>query len=108
MYKIMENLTSNIPDPTETDPDKYKVVFENEQVRVFDYNDKPGDKTKLHHHKKFVLYAHGPFQRKIHFKDGQTSEREFKGGEVIYSDEQDHIGENIGNTNTHVLIVEIK
>lgn len=97
-----------IPDPLETDPDKYKVIFENERVRVFEYSDKPGDKTKLHHHKDFVLYALEPFKRRITLDDGKTIVREFEGGEILWSDEQSHIGENIGGTNTHVLIVELK
>jgi hypothetical protein len=28
-------------DPTVTDPDKYRVVFENEAVRVLEYRDDP-------------------------------------------------------------------
>lgn len=94
--------------PVETDPDKYKVVFENERVRVFDYNDKPGEKTQMHHHQAFVLHALSPFKRKLTFDNGTSAIREFMGGETIWSDEQNHIGENIGNTNTHVLIVELK
>lgn len=99
---------SHIPDPLETDPDKYKVILENERVRVFDYTDKPGDKTKLHHHRAFVLYALSAFKRRLHFENGNTADKEFKGGEIIWNDEQSHIGENIGQTNTHVLIVELK
>ena len=104
----MPNNKPAIPSPTETDPDKYKVVFENDKVRVFDYTDKPGDKTKLHHHKDFVLYALSPFKRRLTFENGETAIREFKGGETIWSDEQNHIGENIGDTDTHVLVVELK
>lgn len=77
-------------------------------MRVFDYTDKPGDKTKLHHHKAFVLYAPGPFKRRLTFEDGRSVEREFKGGEVIWNEEQSHIGENTGDTDTHVIIVELK
>ena len=32
-------------DPVATNPDHYKVVFENEHVRVLDYTDQPGDRT---------------------------------------------------------------
>ena len=32
-------------DPTVTDPDKYRVVFENERVRVLEYRDDPGART---------------------------------------------------------------
>ena len=99
---------TKIPSPVETDPDKYKIVFENDRVRVYDYTDKPGDKTEMHHHDAFILHALTPFKRRLTFDDNTSVTREFKGGEIIWSDEQDHIGENIGETKTHVLIVELK
>jgi hypothetical protein len=34
--------------------------------------------------------------------------REFKPGEVLWTAAQSHIGENIGDTETHVLIIELK
>ena len=43
-------------DPTHTDPDTYKVVFENDQVRVLEYRDTPGAKTKLHQHPNYAFY----------------------------------------------------
>lgn len=99
---------TRIPLPTTTDPDKYKIVFENERVRVYEYRDKPGDKTQLHHHGSFVLYALSPFKRKLTFDNGESAIREFKGGEIIWNEEQNHIGENVGDSDTHVLIVELK
>ena len=101
-------MSPKIPSPVETDPDKYKVVFENERVRVFDYRDKPGDKTKMHHHQAFILHALSSFKRRLVLDNGEVLIREFKGGETIWSDEQNHSGENIGSTDTHVLIVELK
>ncbi|MGZ8512272.1 MAG: hypothetical protein ACXWWL_02420 [Candidatus Limnocylindria bacterium] len=38
-------------DPTQTDPDKYAVIFENERVRVLEYKDRPGDRTSPHRHR---------------------------------------------------------
>jgi beta-alanine degradation protein BauB len=95
-------------DPAKTDSDKYSVVLENERVRVLEYRDKPGDRTTMHHHPDFVLYALSPFKRKLTFPDGKVLVRQFKTGDVIYMDEQKHIGENIGETDTHVVIVELK
>ncbi|MDD2266379.1 hypothetical protein [Sulfuricurvum sp.] len=95
-------------DAVETDGDKYKVILENEKIRVLEYNDKPGDKTHQHHHPAFMLYALEPFKRKLTFPNGKQVEREFKKGEVIWMEEQVHVGENTGKTDTHVLIVEMK
>ena len=96
------------PDPTVTDPDKYKVVLENDRVRVIDYHDKPGDKTKQHHHRPFVLYVLSPFKRRLTFPDGTVKEREFKVGEALWMDDQVHVGHNIGTTESHALLVEPK
>ena len=40
--------------------------------------------------------------------NGRSAVREVKAGEIAWNDEQLHIGENVGDTNTHVLIVELK
>lgn len=96
------------PDAATTDPDKYHVVLENEHVRVLDYTDRPGQKTSLHHHPDFVLHALGPFERRLHFADGTSRVVSFHGGETVFMPAQTHAGENIGTTDTRVLIVELK
>ncbi len=95
-------------DPLTTDADKYKLRIENERIRVLEYRDKPGDKTNMRDHPDFVLYALGAFKRKLTFPDGKTVSREFKAGDVIFMKAQTHIGENIGDTDTDVVIVELK
>ncbi|MGE5028254.1 MAG: hypothetical protein ACM3JK_07250, partial [Betaproteobacteria bacterium] len=62
-------------DPTVTDGGKYRVILENDQVRVLDYHDKPGQKTAQHHHPDFILYALSPFRRKLDLPDGKTITR---------------------------------
>ena len=101
-------LSGHAQDPVVTDGDKYKTILENDNVRVLEYTDSPGGKTNRHHHPDFVLYALGPFKRRLTFGDGKQIEREFKKGEVMWMKDQIHIGENIGTTETHVLIVEVK
>jgi rhodanese-related sulfurtransferase len=97
-----------LPHAVTTDPDKYKVIFENDRVRVIDYRDKPGEKTKLHHHPDAVLYMLSSFKRKLTLENGKSVVVDIKGGEAVWNDEQSHIGENIGSTDTHVLFVELK
>ena len=70
--------------------------------------DHPGDKTTHHIHPDFVLYALGDFQRRLTFPDGKSVTRDFKTGDVVFMKAQTHIGENIGKTDTHVIIVELK
>lgn len=95
-------------DPVATDGDKYKVLLDNERVRVLAYHDQPGDKTREHRHPAFVVYAVAPFKRRLTLADGRVMTREFKAGDVIYSNGETHIGENIGESPTHVIMVEMK
>jgi mannose-6-phosphate isomerase-like protein (cupin superfamily) len=101
-------VTAIAPDPIHTDGDKYKVLLENEHVRVLAYTDQPGEKTHLHQHPQFVLYTLAPFKRKLGLADGRTFEREFTAGEVLYSRGETHCGENIGSTPTRIIMVELK
>ena len=105
---LMVAATAFARDPAQTDGDKYKVIFENERVRVLEYKDRPGEKTHQHRHPAFVLYALVPFKRRILLPDGKAMMREFKAGDVLYSEAQTHIGENVGSTPTHVIMVEMK
>ena len=95
-------------DAAQTDGDKYRVILENDCVRVLDYRDRPGEKTHAHRHPDFVLYALSPFKRTLTLPDGRVLRREFKAGDVMWSDAQTHTGENVGDTPTHVLMVELK
>ena len=95
-------------DAVQTDGDKHKAIFENDCVRVLDYQDRPGQATHQHRHPAFVLYARAPFQRSLTLPDGKVLQRQFKAGDVMWSDAQTHIGTNTGDTPTHVVIVEMK
>lgn len=107
-FFVLSSSPASAQDPLKTDGDKYKVKFENDKVRVLEYRDMPGEKTNQHRHPAFVLYALGPFKRTITLPDGKVLTREFKAGDVLYSDAQTHIGANVGDTPTHVIIVEFK
>jgi hypothetical protein len=94
-------------DPTVSDPDKYKVVFENERVRVLEYRDKPGDRTSPHHHPDSVMYTLSSFERRLVHGD-READVQMPAGRTGWLSAQEHAGENIGTTDTHVLFVELK
>jgi quercetin dioxygenase-like cupin family protein len=94
-------------DPVCTDPDKYQVVFENERVRVLEYRDLPGAKTRPHQHPDSVMYTLSGFQRRLHADQG-TREVVMEAGRAYWLPAQTHSGENTGTTLTHVLFVELK
>ena len=94
-------------DPTRTDPDKYRVIFENDRVRVLEYSDLPGDKTRPHQHPDSVMYTLSGFRRRLHADQG-TRDVVMEPGGAHWLPAQTHAGENIGATPTHVLFVELK
>jgi len=94
-------------DPAATNPDHYKVVFENDSVRVLEYKDSPGDKTTPHEHPDSVMYTLSAFRRRLYTDDAHR-DVEIDAGFTGWLPAQRHYGENIGDTATHVLFVELK
>lgn len=94
-------------DPIHTDPDKYKVIFENDRVRVLDYHDTPGTKTKPHEHPNSVLLFLSDFRRRLTIGN-DVREVTAQAGIAVWSPAQVHVGENIGTTDTRVIFVELK
>ena len=94
-------------DPVASNPEHYKVVFENDRVRVLEYTDRPGDRTTPHQHPDSVMYTLSSFRRRL--VSGDT-EREvaLEAGAAGWLPAQEHHGENIGETPTHVIFVELK
>jgi beta-alanine degradation protein BauB len=97
-----------LADPTQTDPDKYRVVFENERVRVLEYRDELGQRTSAHDHPDSVMVTMSSFDRRLIAEGGETRDVTLERGVVRWLDAQTHSGENIGTTRTHVLFVELK
>jgi len=97
-----------VADPTQTDPDKYKVVFENDRVRALEYKDVPGQRTSPHDHPDSVMVTLSGFDRRLIGEGGDSRDVTLEPGLVRWLDAQTHSGENIGSTPTHVLFVELK
>jgi quercetin dioxygenase-like cupin family protein len=95
-------------DPTQTDPDKYKVVFENDRVRVLEYRDEPGQRTSPHEHPDSVMVTLSGFDRRLVGEDGDSRDVTLEPGMIRWLDAQTHSGENVGATPTHVVFVELK
>jgi beta-alanine degradation protein BauB len=94
-------------DPIVTDPDLYRVLFENDRVRVLEYRDQPGDQTNSHRHPDSVMVPLSSFRRRL-LHDGRQVDAELRAGEVRWVDAQEHAGHNIGDTGSHAIFVELK
>lgn len=100
-------LTAMGHDPVVTNPEVYRVVFENERVRVLEYKDKPGDKTVPHSHPDSVMVTLSSFRRRLS-GHGNDVDVELPAGLARWLPAQAHAGENIGDTGTHTLFIELK
>ena len=95
-------------DPTQTDPDKYTVVFENDRVRVLEYRDEPGQRTSPHDHPDSVMVTLSRFDRRLTGEGGESRDVTLESGAIRWLDAQTHSGENTGTSPTHVVFVELK
>ena len=94
-------------DPVATNPGYYRVLFENDRVRVLDYIDGPGDATTPHHHPDSVMVTLTAFSRRLS-AHGRLIDLELPAGEAFWLPEQTHSGQNTGSTATHTIFVELK
>ena len=94
-------------DPVETNAHLYRVVMENERVRVLEYRDRPGDRTTPHRHPDSVMVTLSSFRRRLVAGDRQM-DVELDAGTVRWLASQEHYGENIGESESHAIFVELK
>ena len=95
-------------DAVKVAPHVYKVVLENDRVRVLDTLMKSGDKTEMHSHPAVVAYPTTTGKYKFTGPDGQSMEIEVQPGQPMYMDASEHATENVGTTEAHVLLIELK
>ncbi len=88
-------------------PEQFKVVLENEHVRVLEFSMKPGDKQEMHTHPATVHIELTPTKVRITNPDGKAVVLEGKQGEALWVGPVKHTVENIGNTEIHGYIIEL-
>lgn len=94
-------------DPVQTNPDHYRILWENDFVRVLVYADLPGERTTPHDHPNSVMVTLSSFSRKLSAGD-RVFETELQEGQAVWIPAQRHAGENTGATPTHTILVELK
>ena len=95
-------------DPVKTSPQFYKVLLENERVRVLEYRLKPGEKEPMHSHPAGVVYVLGGGTLKFSYPDGRTEEKTAATGETIWRNPVTHAVENTGNSEAHAIAIDLK
>ncbi len=96
-------------DPTEVSPENYKVLLENEHVRIVEYVINPGEKDAWHTHPPKASYIVSGGKLRI-TPEGADSfvVQEDPGNATWMGALGRHFGENVGTTPVHIVLVEIK
>lgn len=94
-------------DPIAANPELYRLLFENDRVRVLEYLDEPGDATRPHSHPDSVMVTLSAFRRRLR-SNGHEVEVELPAFQARWLDAQEHSGTNVGDTATHSVFIELK
>lgn len=95
-------------DPVEVSPNNYKVLLENEHVRVLEMNLPAGRKDEVHSHPAETVYFLSGGKAKIRLPNGDAVDAEIPDGHVMWNEAWTHQVENVGSSNIRAIIVEDK
>lgn len=94
-------------DPTDSSPSHYKVILEDDDVRVLEMTLSAGESDNEHSHPDMTAYFTSGGRVRIH-EDGGATEMDIADGFVMHHPEWTHRVENIGDTDIHGVIFEPK
>jgi quercetin dioxygenase-like cupin family protein len=96
-------------DAVKVAPKNFKVLQENQEVRVVQDTLAPGETEATHTHPAGWYYVTMPGAMKVTYADGRTTTWTAKAGEQAWMDaEPAHTSENIGKTTIQYVLVEVK
>ena len=95
-------------DPVQVSPNNYKVLLENDQIRVLEMNLKAGERDQQHSHPSETVYFIRGGKVKIHLPDGNVVDADIPDGHVMWHEEWTHTVENVGTADIKAIVVESK
>ena len=95
-------------DPVKLWPQDYTVRLENEHVRVLEWRLKPGGKEQMHGHPDRVSIILADATLKTTALGGAPITSAVINGDVKWRPAVSHAVENVGSTEAHSLLVELK
>jgi quercetin dioxygenase-like cupin family protein len=95
-------------DPVKLSPTMYKVLLDNDQVRVLEFRARPGQSEPMHSHPAMTVYDISGGRFRLTTPDGKAETLDTKPGTAAWSAATVHRYENVGTTEAHEIIVELK
>lgn len=98
-------------DAARTQPEAFRVAFENEKTRVLEFVSRP--RTEVcgvgkHSHPAHLTVALSDARVRVTLPDGKKIVATNKPGDVFWSEAETHVVENIGGNEMRALIIEFK
>jgi quercetin dioxygenase-like cupin family protein len=95
-------------DPLQVGPDIYKLVFENEHVRVLDVHFQPGAKVAMHAHPDHLVYIASGEELTLSYLDGSTKKMTGKPGDMLWVKAESHAAQNTSGHEVTGAVIELK
>lgn len=95
-------------DPVKVDPKHYKVVLENDQVRVLRAKYGPHEKSVMHEHPASVAVYMNDSRVKFTLPDGKSQDANGKAHDATWADAGKHQPENLGDKPMEAIVIELK
>ncbi len=96
-------------DGVEESPENFKILLENEFVRIVEYSLKPGEKDNWHTHPPKSGYVVSGGKLKIYPENDEAFVSDERVGDTFWSGYAGkHHDENIGSTTVTIVLTEIK
>ena len=96
-------------DAVTTNPELFRILLDNERVRVLDQRLSPGRKENMHSHPGYVKYTISSYRGTVTYLNGSTtSMRRINPGQVMWFDAETHAQKNSGRTDMHTIMFELK
>lgn len=95
-------------DATKVDAKHYKVVSENNEVRILRVHYGPHEKSVMHAHPDAVVVYLTDGKTKMTDANGKTEMHDNKAGTAMFTPKTVHMPENVGDQGVDVIVVELK
>ena len=99
---------SSAQDPVKVDAKHYKVVSENDKVRILKIHYGAKEKSVMHEHPDAVAIFLTDAHTKFNMPDGTSQEENGKAGDSRYMAGGKHNPENLGDKAFDAILVELK
>jgi len=94
-------------DPVKVAGHAYKVVLENEHVRLLEVKAKAGTKIPMHAHPAYVAYSVNDMKAEFVDGSGKTQQVDEKAGNTVWTEPETH-AVTVQSADARVLVIELK